>query len=144
MVCCRCCFPQFPLRRLWRCVIHWNCGGQPPTACTGTCCAWDRFGRARCWGSNGFGQLGTGDLLDGCSTPEEPDLERQPLDKLAFMPEELTVLSLPEAPDASLSHTDVVEAVCRGLQHPDVPSAKAGQMRLYNFCTYDCKVCRTP
>ena len=81
---------------------------------------------------------------DGCSTPEEPDLERQPLDKLAFMPEELTVLSLPEAPDASLSHTAVVEAVCRGLQHPDVPSAKAGHMRLYNFCTYDCKVCRTP
>ena len=81
---------------------------------------------------------------DGCSVPEESNPERQPLDQLAFMPDELSVLSLPDAPDPSLSHTDVVEAVCRGLQHPDVPSAKAGHMRLFKFCTYDCKVCCAP
>ena len=42
---------------------------------------------------------------DGCAMPEnEPD-------PVAFVPGELTVLSLPSSPDTSLSAVDVVETV---------------------------------
>lgn len=85
---------------------------------------------------------------DGCFLPDEPEPNAsvQPettLDGMAFMPDELSVLSLPTAPDPSLSHTDVVEAICRGLQFPNVPITQSGVMRLHDFATFECRATLT-
>ena len=77
---------------------------------------------------------------DGCFLPEEPDTTANELGSIAFAPEELSVLSLPASPDPSLSHTDVVEAICRGLQFPHLPVKQSGVMRLHEFATYECRV----
>ena len=48
---------------------------------------------------------------DSCSIPDETIEEEVPM---AFRPGELEVLSLPNSPDTSLSHVDVVTAVWCG------------------------------
>lgn len=48
---------------------------------------------------------------DSCSIPDETFEEEVPM---AFRPGELEVLSLPNSPDTSLSHVDVVTAVWCG------------------------------
>ena len=88
------------------------------------------------------------DCDDSCFTPEEPDESlgsssnsKQPvLEGMSFISDELSVLSLPMEPNPSLSHFDVVEAVCRGLQCPNFPLADSGAMRLHNFATFECRV----
>ena len=79
---------------------------------------------------------------DGCDLPAEAEFA-QIAEQLNCCPGELSVLSLPNAPDASLSHVDVVKALCRGLQFPHVPTQNAGALRLHEFCTYSCKVSLT-
>lgn len=56
---------------------------------------------------------------------------------------ELLALSLPGEPSAALGPRDVVLAVCRGLQHVDVPTQHRGIERLFRFATYGCRAALT-
>ena len=53
------------------------------------------------------------------------------------------MLSLPNAPDPKLSHVDVVTALIRGLQHPDLPKPRSGGARLHEFATVECRATLT-
>ena len=55
----------------------------------------------------------------------------------------LEALSLPTEPSSDLSPTDVVNLLCRGLQHAHTPTANHGLFRLHNFCTYECRASLT-
>ena len=57
--------------------------------------------------------------------------------------DEVLALSLPSQPSPELSPEGVVLALCRGLQHNDVPNVDSGLMRLFGFCTYECKAALT-
>lgn len=95
---------------------------------------------------------------DGCLMPEDdPDAENgesalpefeEALDYakafearpgFSFKPEQLSMLSLPGEPSPELSHMDVVEALMRGFQSPNLPFANAGAMRLHDFATTECR-----
>lgn len=55
----------------------------------------------------------------------------------------LLALSLPSAPAPELGPALVVSALCRGLQHNDVPAVDAGLERLYRFATFECRAALT-
>ena len=57
--------------------------------------------------------------------------------------DKLEILSLPTEPSESLAPTDVVYAICSGLQHAHVPSFNDGYRRLYEFTTYECRAALT-
>jgi hypothetical protein len=61
----------------------------------------------------------------------------------SFSDTELLALSLPGGPSIDLKPEDVVLACCRGLQHPDVPTANCGLERLFHFTTYECRASLT-
>jgi hypothetical protein len=52
--------------------------------------------------------------------------------------------SLPMQPTPELSAPEVVEVICRGLQHNDYPEPDAGIVRLYNFMTPQGRVSLAP
>ena len=57
----------------------------------------------------------------------------------------LQALSLPAQPSPDLDASDVCLAICRGLQHVDVPTKDRGFERLFYFATYECRaVCCRP
>ena len=47
--------------------------------------------------------------------------------------------SLPKLPSAELSAQEVITAIVRGLQYNDVPEARAGLMRCYEFMDLQCR-----
>ena len=51
---------------------------------------------------------------------------------------------LPMEPSPELTAEEVVQIVCLGLQHNDVPTPDAGIMRLYNFLTPQGRVAIAP
>ena len=51
----------------------------------------------------------------------------------------LSALSLPTAPSPELPPEGVALAVCRGLQHNDVPTPGAGLARCFAFMTFECR-----
>ena len=55
----------------------------------------------------------------------------------------LEALSLPMEASPDLSPTDVVQLLCRGLQHAHTPEQNTGLFRLHNFCTYECRASLT-
>ena len=61
----------------------------------------------------------------------------------AISPGALAVLSLPGEPLPQLSASDVVGALCLGLQYAHVPTQDDGLRRLFNFTTYECRAALT-
>ena len=55
----------------------------------------------------------------------------------------LQALSLPAQPSPTLDASDVCLAICRGLQHVDVPTQDRGFERLFYFATYECRAALT-
>jgi len=55
----------------------------------------------------------------------------------------LQALSLPSKPSPDLRPGDVCLAICRGLQHVDVPTPGYGFERLFHFSTYECRAALT-
>ena len=53
--------------------------------------------------------------------------------------DELASLSLPDSPHPDLGPGEVALAVCRGLQHGNVPREDAGLARAFAFITWECR-----
>lgn len=56
---------------------------------------------------------------------------------------ELQALSLPGSPTPELGPREVAQAICRGLQHVDLPTESKGVERIFRFATYECRAALT-